>query len=288
MSSETSWSLAMQQTLLFFLIMARWLLPKGSWTHQNLPILLLAHIGMAADILQFLSQGVETNEIACSTTVILIILGLWSWSLLQFTLPVEFNVSFDRSGLDLEKRHQKPFDINFKLWSILSILIMQDGPFLMARLYLVIVYNILDQSLLFFTAKNILIVLLQLYYICLVSYLRWEVRKAKTGYQLSHGTGQGQLASEPNGPYASQSAESHTNARVNPHGRRVKSNKKRSRPRQVNNGYIPDSGLKHSRQNHHEQRSPNHTTITVEAEVEKQPSSKSGDQVIVDDVESSC
>jgi hypothetical protein len=45
---------------------------------------------------------------------------------------------------------------------------MQDGPFLGMRLYLLIHFNVINQMMIFFTIKNILVILLQLYRMSIV------------------------------------------------------------------------------------------------------------------------
>jgi len=43
----------LEQLLLLFLILGRWMLPKGDLTHDQLSQLLLVYIGTAADIVEF-------------------------------------------------------------------------------------------------------------------------------------------------------------------------------------------------------------------------------------------
>ena len=45
---------------------------------------------------------------------------------------------------------------------------MQDGPVLAMRLYLLIEFNIINQMMLFFTLKNFLVIMLQLYRMAIV------------------------------------------------------------------------------------------------------------------------
>ena len=45
---------------------------------------------------------------------------------------------------------------------------MQDGPFLAMRLYLLIEFNIINQMMLFFILKNMLVILLQVYRMVIV------------------------------------------------------------------------------------------------------------------------
>ena len=46
------WALAMEQALLFILILGRWFMPKGNITKNQLSQILLVYIGMAADIME--------------------------------------------------------------------------------------------------------------------------------------------------------------------------------------------------------------------------------------------
>ena len=49
-----------------------------------------------------------------------------------------------------------------------TTILLQDGPFLCLRLGLIIHYKIISQSNIFFTTKNFLVVLLQLYRVCVI------------------------------------------------------------------------------------------------------------------------
>ena len=51
--SSDQWLRVLEQFLLLFLILGRWLLPKGKLTHDQLSQLLLVYIGTAADIVEF-------------------------------------------------------------------------------------------------------------------------------------------------------------------------------------------------------------------------------------------
>ena len=73
-----------EQFLMLILIIGRWMLPKGDLTRDQLSQLLLVYIGTAADIIEFFDsikdEKVNTNKLFC-----LLVLSIWSWSLLQFT-----------------------------------------------------------------------------------------------------------------------------------------------------------------------------------------------------------
>ncbi|KAK3863831.1 hypothetical protein Pcinc_030434 [Petrolisthes cinctipes] len=75
----------LEQVLLVMLLMGRWLLPKGKLTREQLSQLLLAYMAMAADIIE-LFECFKEDAVAKNTELIYATLGIWSWSLLQFTL----------------------------------------------------------------------------------------------------------------------------------------------------------------------------------------------------------
>lgn len=49
------------------------------------------------------------------------------------------------------------------IWSIVEALIIQDGPFLVVRLIVIIFYKVFHQMLIFFSIKNLLVMTLNLY-----------------------------------------------------------------------------------------------------------------------------
>lgn len=55
-----------------------------------------------------------------------------------------------------------------EVWGIMATIIMQDGPFLAMRLYLLVEVRAINHMMIFFTCKNILIILLQLYRLAVI------------------------------------------------------------------------------------------------------------------------
>lgn len=49
------------------------------------------------------------------------------------------------------------------IWSVVEALFIQDGPFLVVRLTVMIYYKVFHQMLVFFAMKNFLVVILNLY-----------------------------------------------------------------------------------------------------------------------------
>ncbi|XP_038045846.1 transmembrane protein 26-like [Patiria miniata] len=160
------WAITLEQILIALLIVGRWLLPKGALTREQLSQLLLVYIGMGADILEFFGESVEEEAVVCNLPLITLIMLFWSWSLSQFTL-VRTSVSAPQTK-DTKRRKSMVSGglggcFGSEIWGLCITIVMQDGPFLVMRLYLIIAYNASSQLLLFFTIKNILVILLQLY-----------------------------------------------------------------------------------------------------------------------------
>ncbi|XDV43076.1 hypothetical protein PO909_011622 [Leuciscus waleckii] len=134
------WILGLHQVLLILLILGKWLLPLGGGvTRDELSQLLLIFVGTAADILEFTSETLsdvkENNH-----QLVYIILAVWTWSMLQFPLHLaEACCNF------LLSRHSTD------IWNIIESLFIQDGPFLVVRLIVMIHFD------------NFLVVVLNLY-----------------------------------------------------------------------------------------------------------------------------
>ncbi|XP_033120027.1 uncharacterized protein LOC117119346 isoform X2 [Anneissia japonica] len=164
---DHNWSLALQQTLIFLLILGRWWLPKGELTRDQLSQLLLVYIGIAADILEFVTEGLKIKEVRCNKILVYWILIIWSWSLLQFTLGLTVTKARKPRISGMDQRYEGRVSMcnicETEVWGIVATIIMQDGPFLSMRLYLLIHLNVVNQMMIFFTFKNVLVMLLQLY-----------------------------------------------------------------------------------------------------------------------------
>lgn len=174
------WTLVLHQTLLFELILGRWLLPKGELSRDQLSQLLLVQIGMAADILEFVTEGLKAELMGFSDfthTQVIIILTVWTWSLPQFALSLTLTksrkprVAGTGSIITKEPLVDQRGNLGVchlfcgtEVWAILVTMTMQDLPFLGTRLYLIFNPKILVSiPFLFFTFKNSLLTMLQLY-----------------------------------------------------------------------------------------------------------------------------
>ncbi|XP_071963912.1 transmembrane protein 26-like [Antedon mediterranea] len=165
-STADSWSLILQQLLIFVLIIGRWILPRGNLTGDQLSQLLLVYIGSGADILEFASEGLRLDEIEYDITIIYVILTIWTISLVHFTLPMTAKANTQRlpklaAGGIQKLRNGMATCCATEVWSIIVNVMTQDAPFLVIRMYLLIGKNVVNELLIFFACKNVLTILLQ-------------------------------------------------------------------------------------------------------------------------------
>ena len=157
-----------EQFLMLILIIGRWMLPKGDLTRDQLAQLLLVYIGTAADIIEFFDsfkdEKVNTNKVLC-----IMVLSIWSWSLLQFTVLLA-------PSKDPPKRIENPTKLqrakeiccSIDVWDVLINIILQDAPFFVFRLLLITYYKLISYMNIFFTCKNTLVITLQFYRLMVV------------------------------------------------------------------------------------------------------------------------
>ena len=170
--------------MMILLIVARWLMPKGDMTRDQLSGLLLYYLGTASDIVDFFSVLSEGDVLLLNTTFVYTILLAWAWSMCQFMFVVTMTVSSDDPppSVDVEAGGRKKFlnpeerlswwqrfkkklisILASEAWAIVISMIMQDGPFAAIRLTCLFYWNIRTYTNYFFTFKNVLILCLQVY-----------------------------------------------------------------------------------------------------------------------------
>ncbi|XP_039257238.1 transmembrane protein 26-like [Styela clava] len=171
---EFGWALALEQTMFCILILSRWVLPRGEISRNQLSQLLLVHVGMAADIME-LFEVFEEEKIVEYPNLIYPTLSLWSWSLLQYCFVItNTNARKDRFGGTEEDENEAVdgkvarctchiSDWNADVVGIFTTILMQDLPFFIFRVFLLGGVGILSHMMVFFTCKNALVIMLQLY-----------------------------------------------------------------------------------------------------------------------------
>ncbi|CAO1397833.1 unnamed protein product [Diamesa hyperborea] len=167
-NAET-WVTLIEQFLMLVLIIGRWLLPKGDLTRDQLSQLLLVYIGTAADIIEFF-DSFKDNKIASEPILVFLTLSIWSWSLMQFTIVLTATRARKSRGGGTNDHADEESNMccsecccSIDIWGIAFNIILQDAPFLTFRLLIIIHYQIISYMNVFFTCKNTLVILLQLY-----------------------------------------------------------------------------------------------------------------------------
>uniref|UniRef100_A0A087X7I6 Transmembrane protein 26b n=2 Tax=Poecilia TaxID=8080 RepID=A0A087X7I6_POEFO len=170
-----NWVAGLEQTMLIVLVLGRWLMPKGDMSRDQLSQLLMVYVGLGADILDIFDTFKEP-EVKGNQVVVIVGLALFSWALMQFPLVLtqtpasQGDVPRSWNSLPCCRRLSSslPSCCSNEIWSLLLTVGLQDAPFLVYRLYLMIKEQVQNQVMIFFTCKNILIVLLELYRIFVV------------------------------------------------------------------------------------------------------------------------
>ncbi|XP_015592401.1 transmembrane protein 26 [Cephus cinctus] len=182
-STET-WVTLIEQFLMLILIIGRWMLPKGELTRDQLSQLLLVYIGTAADIIEFFDSFKE-DKIAQEPVLVYLTLGIWAWSLMQFTVVLTATKSRKSrlsSGSAIKRKVPSETSCcSIDVWGIALNMVLQDGPFLAFRLILIVHYQIVSYMNIFFTCKNTLVILLQLYRLYVVQSESKNKRKKSKG-----------------------------------------------------------------------------------------------------------
>lgn len=86
------------------------------------------------------------------------------------------------------------------LWNIGISVFIQDGPFLVVRLILMTYFKVINQMLVFFAAKNFLVVVLQLYRLVVLALGVRAVRSQPAGLKAAGHSCSGDLAESGGSP----------------------------------------------------------------------------------------
>jgi hypothetical protein len=185
--SSDQWTMLLEQSMLLLIIFSRWLMPKGDMTRDQLSSLLLTYVGTASDCVDFFAILAEDEILAEDVTFKSVVLAFYSWSLLQFMFVKTIvqdddedeenddDDDDDDDGKKTDDKNKKKMGITniwkgfvkrvlqTEIWAILVTLIMQDGPFFVIRMSVIFMYNVMSETHVFFTAKNALMIMLQVY-----------------------------------------------------------------------------------------------------------------------------
>lgn len=104
--------------------------------------------------------NVQDDKVASNRVLCIIILAIWSWSLLQFTMVLTAGPTKNKKSKVRVKDKKsncchtaKNVCCSVDVWSILINIILQDAPFFIFRLLLILHYKIISETNIFFTCK---------------------------------------------------------------------------------------------------------------------------------------
>lgn len=152
--------------MLFVLVVGRMLLPLGVLSREELSQLLFIFIGSGSDVMELFV--VFEPQFRTNSPLKFATLTVWSVSLLQFTfvLTAAKSPKKIRLGTTEDKYHsvkEKRATFGIEILSLLISFLLMDGPYCALRLYAIIVYKVVSYGIIFFTCKNILMLVLLLY-----------------------------------------------------------------------------------------------------------------------------
>ncbi|XP_033763585.1 uncharacterized protein LOC117344825 [Pecten maximus] len=168
--SADTWVVIVEESLVYLIVIGRWLLPRGRVTREELSDLLIDYLAMASDIMELFALFDE-DLIRGNAMITYAILTIWSVSFIQF-IPVVMN----RRAVNTFRKHTKDEkskdsccvcagcgDSFPDIFVTIAGLFLQDGPFLALRLFIIFYFQLLTYSLVFFVLKNVIVVLLLTY-----------------------------------------------------------------------------------------------------------------------------
>ncbi|KAL7372248.1 hypothetical protein ABVT39_012806 [Epinephelus coioides] len=121
------------------------------------------------------TQGIPLSSVCANDWIlalhqvllILLILGRWllpaTGELTRDQLSQLLLIFVGTAADILEFTSETLSDIKTDIWSTVGALFIQDGPFLVVRLIVMIYYKVVHQMLIFFAIKNFLVVILSIY-----------------------------------------------------------------------------------------------------------------------------
>ena len=139
------------------------MLPRSSFSREALADLLLQFLAVASDIME-LYAVFDEEKVQKSLGLTYAILAVWSVSFFQFIPVLVHKHKYRRLRSARAERIRRACGDYFAqvVVTCLSIL-LQDAPFLCLRLYIMIEFNLITYSLVFFVLKNIVSLILLFY-----------------------------------------------------------------------------------------------------------------------------
>jgi hypothetical protein len=160
---DTTWIVVIQESLVYLLVFGRWILPRSEVSRAALSDLLLEYLAIASDIME-LYAIFDEDVVQSNFGATYAILTIWSISFLQFVPVLVFKQKYRHlQSPRMSKINRACGEYFAEVVVTLTSILLQDGPFLCLRLYIMLRFELITYSLVFFVLKNIVAVLLLLY-----------------------------------------------------------------------------------------------------------------------------
>lgn len=170
---DTNFAMYIEVTMMFIVILGRWIMPKKGMTRSELSQLLLVYMSLASDIIDLLSV-LQEQKVYMNSKIVYVTLSIYSWSLFQFTLNLvaargrpsviySDTMSFTSAHKANHMLAKTNLALHNELYNVIITLFMQDFPFFVLRIYCVLEFRIVSYLFLFFLFKNGIIFSLQFY-----------------------------------------------------------------------------------------------------------------------------
>ncbi len=152
---------------------------KNKFRHEALLSLLVSFITNGTDVIDFFSY-VDEERIFAEEQLVLCILTLFSLSTVQFSFTLSAKLE---RGSNLNKglgETVKEALFCTDMWSLLTVLLIQDFPFMLTRTYVIIYYGTEKNYLLyFFVVKNYVLCIFELYAVVNIILSERHLRKLR-------------------------------------------------------------------------------------------------------------
>ncbi|KAL5018016.1 hypothetical protein ScPMuIL_003738 [Solemya velum] len=158
--SSHPWVVIIQESLVYLLVFGRWFLPRGEVSRTALSDLLIRYLGMASDIMGIFALFDE-KEVRVRSGLTYAVLTIWSLSFVQFVPVLVSAQSYTSPSNKWITRNCGEHFVEVVVTCL--ALCLQDGPFLILRLYIMLHIQLVTYSILFFVIKNIVVILLIVY-----------------------------------------------------------------------------------------------------------------------------
>jgi hypothetical protein len=143
------------------LVLSTWFLPKDDLTRDDTYSLMIQNISMAADAHEMFFSSDDLKILTKKNDVFpIVILGAWTLSLPLFVINTSTETYTNKRFRYVTKRHFEKLFGNF-YWKYLISMILMDGPFFIIRIVGVIGYQVIGLQNIFYIAKNVSQIVIQ-------------------------------------------------------------------------------------------------------------------------------